>query len=266
MPSGVPTYQRIDSTGRVTNHFDGGLELEAATLTSELDEVAEANSVQWLSKLGLLVSKISGFSINTTNYNKLYAGTVNQAASLTLRSGLLSRRISVRLDALSGGGIPQSRTILDSDGNSDFAPTRTESAFLVGREALLNVSPSLETRIMFDTKTFDVGNHYSTATGHFTAPVAGFYRFSSFILMGQINVDQARFIVELYRNNQPYMTLGRGYSSGAQPDQGWGGSALASALVGDLFSITLRQDTGFVRGVQAGTRYTSFSGELVGRQ
>lgn len=53
--------------------------------------------------------------------------------------------------------------------------------FSVWRSASLSVgSATALTPVVFDTEAYDTGSNYSTSTGKFTAPVAGFYKFEAY--------------------------------------------------------------------------------------
>ena len=51
--------------------------------------------------------------------------------------------------------------------------------FSAYRAAAFSANTSAITTVVIDTKNFDTGTNFSTATGLFTAPVAGFYFFAA---------------------------------------------------------------------------------------
>jgi len=63
----------------------------------------------------------------------------------------------------------------------NFQPSTVEQVpykFSVYRNAALNAGNATFALATFDTVLFDTGSNYSTSTGKFTAPIAGFYQFS----------------------------------------------------------------------------------------
>lgn len=70
------------------------------------------------------------------------------------------------------------KTIASTTNSVSFATFTNPYKFAAYRAAALN-SSSTSTAIVFDTKIFDTGTNFSTITGAFTAPVAGFYYLSA---------------------------------------------------------------------------------------
>lgn len=111
--------------------------------------------------------------------------------------------------------------------------------------------------VTFDTKVFDTGSNYSTSTGIFTAPVAGFYQFNAVAFSGVTSGSLSQ--IAIYKNSS-VVQYGMGYYSSSSNVQ----SALVSALVqcssSDQIQVFYLGSGG---GGQTGIGDTAFSGFLV---
>ena len=72
------------------------------------------------------------------------------------------------------------------------------------------------TAIVFNLTDLNNGNHYSTSTGRFTAPVAGIYEFTVQALFRKNNVAGGNGEITLYKNGSN--VSGRGLAYGGQGD------------------------------------------------
>jgi len=70
--------------------------------------------------------------------------------------------------------------------------------FSVYRNGVWTAATNTFGLVTFDTKIFDTGSNYSTSTGKFTVPIAGFYYFSSGVRSTFSNGSEG--IVSLYKN------------------------------------------------------------------
>lgn len=89
-------------------------------------------------------------------------------------------------------------------------------------------TPSGTGLVTFDTKNYDTGTNYSTSTGKFTAPVAGFYQFNagvSYTYTGQNYIG-----IVLYVN-------GSAYSVGNNIFGGGVGDTLTGFTVSDTIQL-----------------------------
>ena len=80
-----------------------------------------------------------------------------------------------------------------------------------------NVSTS-DTAIVFNFTDLNNGNHYSTSTGRFTAPVAGIYEFSVQALFRKTSVAGGSGELTLYKNGSNVSTRGLAYSGHGDAD------------------------------------------------
>lgn len=77
----------------------------------------------------------------------------------------------------------------------------------VYRAATQSVTPGAFATIVFDTENFDVGSNFNTATGEFTAPVAGIYAISGFVHARNL-ADGSQIATSLFVNGVETARLG----------------------------------------------------------
>lgn len=114
--------------------------------------------------------------------------------------------------------------------------------------------------VVYDTERFDTGNNYDTATGKFTAPVAGYYHFSA-VAGASIGVAGDYAGLALLVNGTE---LGRGtyIRSGFTGNQWVAASSLLSLNAGDYVQVGFWGDGG---AGTTGSAQSSFTGHLVSR-
>jgi len=75
-----------------------------------------------------------------------------------------------------------------------------------------------DTAIVFGDTDLNNGNHYSTSTGRFTAPVAGIYEFNVQALFRKTNVSGGKGELTLYKNGSNVNTRGLAFSGEGTAD------------------------------------------------
>lgn len=142
--------------------------------------------------------------------------------------------------------------------NSVSANTFTNPyKFSVHRVAAANSGNAAFALLTFDTKYYDTGTNYSTSTGLFTAPVAGFYHFST--VVGSSTA--ATIAVSIFKNGSEFQRLQEGIVSGGVY---WFfvGSIDMQLAANDTIGIYVYGSTTAVISVSAGSD-ANFSGHLI---
>jgi len=132
--------------------------------------------------------------------------------------------------------------------------------FSVYRNAAANSGNGAFALVTFDTKNFDTGTNYSTSTGQFTAPIAGFYQFSWYLQTSQGSGSH---------NWQANLTKNGTSTTVASGSAGWSanagnitvGSALLQLASSDTIQVMLYGDT--TLGINVTSSTANFQGFLV---
>jgi hypothetical protein len=115
--------------------------------------------------------------------------------------------------------------------------------------------------VVYNTAVFNIGNHYNTSTGIFTAPIAGTYLFSVF----EMFMDEPSYLyifAAIQINGGSTTEFMRNGVKGAYDT--FGGTVLVSLAANDQVRVTIglaSVDAGYIRG---SVEMNSFMGYLVG--
>lgn len=189
----------------------------------------------------------------TTVNPAMIGQTSTGAASLTATGSAAASLVTAAGTALSA----------DSSGR---VTTPFQPAFSAFRDAgSVTGNNATPTVIVFNNATFaNVGSHYSTSTGRFTAPVAGVYYFS-FIGMLDSTPNTAGDLQLAIRKNGTNLSISNPPQVGASiQGMGFAASANVTLAASDYVDVVFYASNNSSRLYAAGGAFNNFSGFLIG--
>jgi microcystin-dependent protein len=194
---------------------------------------------------------------------KASAGTTAGDSELATRLGITEGEIDVLQGQtstltsgkanLTGGNTFTGNQVFDSG----IVRIPNQPAFSAMRRSGTLGNVSSPTQIIFDSTHLNVGGHYNTSNGRFTAPVAGVYRFDTKVQKRFGGILQMYF----YKNNALFDRFNYSDLSGDSP--GPMGAINMSLAAGDYVGI-FYSHTGGGDIYAAGEFFTVFTGHLIG--
>ena len=132
--------------------------------------------------------------------------------------------------------------------------TPARPAFMARRTSLQSAGV-----IIFDTAMINIGSHYNTSTGVFTAPVAGLYSFSPVVLSDMDGTDQF-FITAIRVNGSSYAQE----QVHTDLDNDFGGSFTVIASLSANDEVDVHTNYKIYGTSSATSNFTFWSGYLIG--
>lgn len=130
--------------------------------------------------------------------------------------------------------------------------------FSAYRNGSQTVTTSTDTRINFDTENFDTSSNYDSTTNYrFTAPISGFYFFTSNV----VNNGNGIFLVKLYKNGTAIR-----YGSDLNIVSNITGGGISELLLlagGDYIEVWVNSANTSINGLTSGQQLTYFSGFFI---
>tara|TARA_R100000654_G_C2642043_1_gene121841 strand:- start:270 stop:773 length:504 start_codon:yes stop_codon:yes gene_type:complete len=138
----------------------------------------------------------------------------------------------------------------------------TRPIFYATADSSVSMTTSYAETTAFSNALVNVGSHYNTSTGRFTAPIAGVYNFAV-ASIGNATATVYRF--RLYKNgsslnNHEYRLQTEGGSYGTNGEF----CVVTSLSASDYVSIFVMSDDGTDAYADSNFRYTYFRGHLMG--
>ncbi len=142
--------------------------------------------------------------------------------------------------------------------NSGYVTMPSQPAFSATKSGGNQTSTGV---IVFNTVQTNIGSHYNNSNGRFTAPVAGQYYFSVFLMSSN---DPSAFDVTFRKNGSLYTPLSPYFGDGPQYTQ-ISGSAVVTLAANDYVDFELQATGGGqVYGSGPNGKHSNFSGFLIG--
>ena len=262
---------------RINGDSSGYVDLEApnaaSSSTLDLDQVPQKNA-----------ANVFTTAQTIQNDNAYFAGNLTESSNAAIALRVTPTRAgqtkgislgSIGKNGSSSTGIQAYDTSDNSSNTLELNPhggavtTPSQPGFRAGRNS--NYTPGSSATIVFNTTAstahFNTGNHYSTSTGLFTAPVTGKYVFHTCVLWGPGTVDGTAMHDSFrFRLNSTVITYSHRraeYVNGTTGNDGY-----YADFATDIIPMSANDTMGIwsqkANQVHGNQQYTLFSGYLLG--
>jgi len=179
----------------------------------------------------------------------------------TLKAGAVDNAAVLAANVVTTAAIAANSVVTASIAAGIQLPDKMKNPykFSVYCNAAINSGNGAFALTKFDTKLFDTGANYSTSTGLFTAPIAGFYLFSWLV---EVEVPNNQLITSLYKNGADY-TRAPNFNITNTNATSSGITKLLQLAANDTIGIYTYCDTTRVISVGSSPTKTNFDGFLV---
>jgi hypothetical protein len=192
---------------------------------------------------------------STTSSNEIYLS--DTGSSSIDNQGIGSIGNDIRILA---GGVERMRI-----SSAGYVTMPNQPMFSTTRTAGSVTGAATAVVILWDNNLVNVGSHYNTATGRFTAPVAGTYYFSAMGMLDTGTIATADTQLIIMQNGGTISDSNPPMSGSATPQgMGFAASVLVTLAVGDYVDVRFYTNSGINKFYGAGGRFNNFSGFLVG--
>jgi len=188
-------------------------------------------------------------------------GAVHADQDGTLTAGAVDNAAVLAANVVTTAAIAANSVVTASIAAGIQLPDKMKNPykFSVYCNAAINSGNGAFALTKFDTKLFDTGANYSTSTGLFTAPIAGFYLFSWLV---EVEAPNNQLITSLYKNGADY-TRAPNFNITNTNATSSGITKLLQLAANDTIGIYTYCDTTRVISVGSSPTKTNFDGFLV---
>ena len=212
-----------------------------------------------------------GVTIPASTTVGLNFGSGTNLAQLAMQSAVLNR-VALRTTHTSTGdnnpfiiyqpsnsGVQNDALVINTGGQINMSK---QPVFMATSDNTISLGTSFAEITAFSNAQVNVGTHYNTSNGRFTAPVAGTYQFAV-ASIGNSNADVYRF--RFYKNGSSLHNYElRIHTEGGAFGTNGEMNITTTLAASDYISIFGMSDAGNDAYASSGYRYTYFRGHLMG--